>query len=334
MKSNLPKILLILLFPAAVLVSACEHTLDVQPLTPDFASIQANILTPGCVNRGCHPGGGAPMSLAEGVAYGNLVNAPSSIGGILRVKPGDPENSLLYLKLIADPRFPERMPSVGAPLSDEQIEAVRQWIADGAPPPSADGAAVHRLEILAEDDKVEVGATLALQVRAFDRNDNVLAFVEIQWSSSNTSVATVDENGTVTGVNVGDAKITAAAGNASASIDIRVEESDLRARFSSIQESILTPSCAVANCHLGSTAQLGLNLQQGSAYGNLVNVASRQNGAFLRVKPGDAANSYLYMKLIGDSRASGDRMPQGSAPLSDSQLDVIRDWINAGAENN
>lgn len=334
MKSYLTKILLLMLFPAVVLLSACEHALDVEPLTPDFTSIQANILTPGCVNRGCHPGGGAPMSLAEGVAYGNLVNAPSSIGGILRVKPGDPENSLLYLKLIGDPRFPERMPSAGAPLTEEQIAAVRQWIADGALPGNSDAAAVSRLEILADDDKVEVGATLVLQARAFDRNDNVLAVIEVEWSSSNQSVATVDENGTVTGVSVGDVKITATAGNASASIDIRVEESDLRARFSSIQESILTPTCAVANCHLGSTAQLGLNLQQGSAYSNLVNVASRQNGTFLRVKPGDAANSYLYMKLIGDSRASGDRMPQGGNRLSDSQLEAIRDWINAGAENN
>ena len=75
---------------------ACEHQLgeaNQQGLQPTFSSIQANILTQKCVNRGCHPGGGAPasLSLRAGVAFGNLVNVPSTFenGNLLRVSPND-----------------------------------------------------------------------------------------------------------------------------------------------------------------------------------------------------------------------------------------------------
>ena len=84
---------------------ACEHEQGVGPpgggLEPTFSSIQTNILTPKCVNAGCHPGSLAPMSLRAGAAYGNLVNSPSAFG-IPRVDPGDADNSALYLKVIGD----------------------------------------------------------------------------------------------------------------------------------------------------------------------------------------------------------------------------------------
>ncbi len=50
------------------------------------------------------------------------------------------------------------------------------------------------------------------------------------------------------------------------------------------------------------------------------------------MKPGDAANSFLMMKLEGN--APGQRMPLGLAPLSDEDMNNIRDWIDAGAANN
>lgn len=122
-----------------VLLNGCERELapvgpGPEPLQPTFSSIQDNILTPKCVNLGCHPPAG-PMSLQKGVAYGNLVNQPSAYG-MPRVDPGNAENSALYLKVIGDPRVggpSARMPLGGPPLSQEEINVIKQWIDQGAP---------------------------------------------------------------------------------------------------------------------------------------------------------------------------------------------------------
>ncbi|NNE07622.1 MAG: hypothetical protein HKN20_03565 [Gemmatimonadetes bacterium] len=98
---------------------------------PTFSQIQSEILTPSCVNAGCHPGGGGPMSLAAGAAYDNLVNAASNYG-IDNVEPGDAENSVLWLKVVGDPDFGNRMPLFGAALSQEQTDMIRDWIDAGA----------------------------------------------------------------------------------------------------------------------------------------------------------------------------------------------------------
>ena len=98
--------------------------------TPTFSEIQDEILTPRCVNSGCHPGGGAPMSLAEGVAYGNLVGVASSYG-MNRVTSGSSATSALYLKVIGDSQTGQRMPPSGT-LSQDQIEMIRDWIDAGA----------------------------------------------------------------------------------------------------------------------------------------------------------------------------------------------------------
>lgn len=119
-----------------LVATACEHdrTMDTQQgLEPTFSSIQNNILTPKCVNAGCHPGGGAPMSLVSGIAYDNLVNVTSTTYGLERVEPGGPDESVLYLKVIGDSRTGPRMPLDGPVLSSEETDAIRDWIEDGAP---------------------------------------------------------------------------------------------------------------------------------------------------------------------------------------------------------
>ena len=49
------------------------------------------------------------------------------------------------------------------------------------------------------------------------------------------------------------------------------------------------------------------------------------------MKPSDAANSYLYMKLIGDPRILGDPMPRTGGPLGEADLSLVRRWIDGGA---
>ena len=97
---------------------------------------------------------------------------------------------------------------------------------------------------------------------------------------------------------------------------------------------ILKNNCAT--CHLTGQEAGGMALYPGKAYEFLVNVPS-QESKLLRVKPGAPDKSYLIAKLMGthlDAGGSGTRMPFGAPPLPDQTIQLIRDWIAAGAPNN
>jgi len=119
---------------------------SLPPLSADFASIQANIFTPIC--SVCHIGGGAPEGLRLDAAdsFNLLVGVPSTeVPSLLRVKPGDPDNSYIIQKLEGHQAVGEQMP-FGCPstqpcLTTSTIAFIRQWITDGAQPAAA--ATVH-----------------------------------------------------------------------------------------------------------------------------------------------------------------------------------------------
>ncbi len=102
--------------------------------------------------------------------------------------------------------------------------------------------------------------------------------------------------------------------------------------LSSIQQNIFTPICT--QCHFGSNPAAGLNLQAGESYDQLVGV-KRSFGDEIRVVAGDAGNSFLIDKLEGNALGGsrGDRMPLGGPYLQQNVIDVIIDWIDAGAKN-
>ena len=80
----------------------------------------------------------AKLNLSYGNAYAALVNVPSTeVPGILRVKPGDPEASYLWLKL--EHRAPKGsgMPKgffFAGHLNRQDMDAIKAWIAEGAQP--------------------------------------------------------------------------------------------------------------------------------------------------------------------------------------------------------
>lgn len=162
------------------------------PLTDDFGSIQANIFTPIC--SVCHVGGGAPQGLRLDAAdsYDLLVGVPSTeVPGVLRVKPGDPDNSYLIQKLEGHAAVGAQMPFGGPYLTESTIAFVRQWITNGAQPspavpasaPAATadavaagaGAAVEKAGMTAASAKAGVTAAepLSLTVRAPEMNEFV-----------------------------------------------------------------------------------------------------------------------------------------------------------------
>jgi hypothetical protein len=101
-----------------------------------FRSIQENIFTPSCV---CHVGAAAPQGLVlnTGNALDLLVNrASGEVPELFRVEPGNPDDSYLIRKLEGGPDIVGfQMPPTElgeTHLAQEQINVIRQWIADGA----------------------------------------------------------------------------------------------------------------------------------------------------------------------------------------------------------
>jgi len=100
--------------------------------------------------------------------------------------------------------------------------------------------------------------------------------------------------------------------------------------LTSLQTSIFTPKCAVAGCHAAPAPQQGMDLAAGRTYVYTVNADTVELPQYKRVAPGLSADSYLYMKISGDPRIVGDRMPLGGT-LTAAEIDSVRAWIDAGA---
>lgn len=98
-----------------------------------------------------------------------------------------------------------------------------------------------------------------------------------------------------------------------------------------IQEIFNRRGCTASSCH-GSAMSANLDLRAGSSYAKLVNVEATQE-AIIRVIPGNAAQSYLVIKLEG-RQSVGARMPLGGAALDNIDLANIKNWINQNAVNN
>jgi hypothetical protein len=107
-------------------------------LEPTIESIQDHVFTPRCAT--CHQGqhiSGLELEDAQR-SYDELVGVPSSeVPTLDRVEPGEPDMSYLINKLEGTPPATTRMPLNQPPLSQETINVIRQWIAEGAAPPGS-----------------------------------------------------------------------------------------------------------------------------------------------------------------------------------------------------
>lgn len=95
--------------------------------------------------------------------------------------------------------------------------------------------------------------------------------------------------------------------------------------------------CTASQCH-GSAMSGGLDLRRDASHGNLFDAASL-GSPLSRVVPGDRSRSYLYSKLAaatfpGTVEITGAPMPNGLAPLTVDELDLVRLWITNGAPEN
>jgi len=104
---------------------------------------------------------------------------------------------------------------------------------------------------------------------------------------------------------------------------------NMRARFSAIQQELLTPTCAKAGCHSGLTPTAGLNLEAGNAYVNLIDENSTQESAFKLVRPFNSDSSWIIHKM----RAQGTTVMPPSGNLPQAVIDSVAAWIDNGALN-
>lgn len=109
---------------------------------------------------------------------------------------------------------------------------------------------------------------------------------------------------------------------------------EVRASLASIQEKVFTPQCIL--CHSGDAPAASMSLEDGASFAALVDVQAT-NAPNVRVVSGDSATSFLIRKLRGTdlSDSEGSRMPLNGPPfVEDSVVDVIAEWIDAGAADN
>jgi hypothetical protein len=104
-------------------------TSDVQP-----------ILTANCAFPGCHAGNDPQkgMHLGPGQTYSNVVNVASQeLPSMNRVTRNQPDNSYLVHKVqgthLGVGGNGSRMPLGRSPLSQDEIDIIRAWVAAGAP---------------------------------------------------------------------------------------------------------------------------------------------------------------------------------------------------------
>ena len=206
--------------------SGSGSTGTTSPGTPtaDFESIQENVFTPIC--SPCHSGASAPEGLMLDAAhsYNLLVGVPSNeVPTFDRVKPGDPADSYIIIKLTNAPGIVgNQMPLGEKPLEPATIAAISQWITNGAPPAASSTSAtstvnaMQKIQALANSAPpapFSVTQTSPVNEAVMDPpvNNIVVAFNhEVDASLINYTTLTVDYLGAITASGSPDANATVA----------------------------------------------------------------------------------------------------------------------------
>ncbi|MBL7995933.1 hypothetical protein JNM05_11240 [bacterium] len=104
-------------------------------------------------------------------------------------------------------------------------------------------------------------------------------------------------------------------------------------KFARVQ-AIFTAKCV--SCHSSEYAPLGLSLEAGLSYRNLVNNPSVEVPSLKRIMPNHVSDSYLYRKIIRDQERlpfKDEGMPLDDDRLSEDEISVIENWIRSFPTN-
>lgn len=99
--------------------------------------------------------------------------------------------------------------------------------------------------------------------------------------------------------------------------------------FANDIQPIFNSSCGGSGCHIDQTTN-GVRL---NSHENVTSSEGAQYGELI-VQVGNPDDSPLVDKIESDNPKEGERMPLNGNPLSDTQIEAIRTWIDEGANNN
>ena len=182
---------------------------------------------------------------------------------------------------------------------------------------------------------VQAGGPFGIAKVEFFVNSHSLGSVttspyHLSWDTTTAANGTATLTATVTDVDGNT--------NTADAVTVTVANAAAHTTLTQLQQQFFTPICSSCHNGVGNFLPGSQNLTAGNSFSNIVNVASVEQPSLVRIKPNDAANSYMVQKIQGASGISGSRMPLGcptSQPcLTQAQINEFIDWVNAGALNN
>ena len=304
--------------PTAMAPSACPSA------TTD---IQARILAPSCGGVGCHGSASAALDL-DLVSAGleqRLVGATANgCGNKTLVVAGDAAGSYLLEKLTAlAPTCGDRMPIGAAPLSAANLDCLRKWVVDLAPPFDAGAGTGGHASPGSGGNTGSGGGNATSSGGAGSGGIIGTGGVTSTGGVISSGGAIATGGVTSTGGVTTTGGVTATGGTTGCGPPVS---------FAATVQPIFTANCASGGCHAGTRPAAGLSLASGVSFASLVNVASSCAGKLL-VKPAAVSESYLVNKLLGTNLCSGSQMPKAGG-LSAASLNSITGWICEGAPKN
>ena len=316
---KLKKILLFVGLLCMTSVSLLAHELS------SFEKDVKPILQKSCGGMGCHIG--EVQSGLEMTTYEKLMASVGEQYEMPLVVPGKPDDSPLIDKVSSEkPKFGDRMPREEEALSDEEIDTLRDWIADGARKShtSVRGDANR-------DDTLNI--TDAVQILNFLFLGGPAPACELLGDSNSDGTMNLTDAVFV---------LNYLFSGGAAPGELTEPEQDAcngvrELSFTSIYEKVLAVSCAFTSCHSSERHKGGLAFgTREEAYQALVGVAPTNESALaaglFRVEAGKPDTSFLLKKLASPGAGEGNRMPANSStPLSEATIAAIREWILAGA---
>lgn len=227
----------------------------------------ASFLATNCATSGCHTGESFFLPKIEGGVNATPQQVQAALEGISNaegaplIAPNDPDNSLLWRRLIGNPAF---MPP-GPGLAMDKVKPVQDWINAGAKYEFTSDTPADMGDSTTDMPTPDMGAT------GDDMGDNVSpAYAEV----------------------------------------VRIMR-----------------GCATAGCHDASSFSLpkiegGVNATPAQVEAALKDVASGQD-------PNTTLVDMIYLRISGTTK--GNQMPLGQSPLSQTDIDAYKAWLDAGA---
>ena len=117
-----------------------DATVSPAPTCPSGVTAEA-LFASRCATSQCHDDSRSGALDLRASALSRVIGATSmACKSAPLADPKDPDGSLMYLKLFAEPPCGDRMPPQAPALSASEAECVRDWIARGGAPPDAGSA--------------------------------------------------------------------------------------------------------------------------------------------------------------------------------------------------